>query len=466
MASIKQIRETLRQQRIQTGGAEGVFQFWEIPLSKPVRVRFLPDIDGDNPLFWIDVWRWPITFRGSIDNPDTPVRVITDSLRTFGQQDPLMVRLRPYWRNRTADTEPLARLFSARAYRYMYGFVRTRGNNIPLPEDTTEPYVIFRFTRALMKVIDLAVANEGPLPDDADVTDFETGHDFVIIRQLQGEFNTYAGSYFDPRPSSLSGEEIAILEEHGLRSLKDDIARVTMPTKEEYDAVVEMFDTAISGGLYDPERWGHLKWQPVEVTTERDLAVVSQFLTPTASVAAPSLPGARAVPSATKPRISPLSGVGRATPVTGDEERASDEKTASSLIERLRQVAKKPPARKIEEEDEEEDKQRIVAGKSPRAVPKMEPEPREDDEDEVDFPEEEDDEEPVVTTRKARRRTVVSAVSVEDGEDEEETPEPAYATRMTKTAAKGRTHVQNMDQARELFERLSRRAKPRPPSDE
>jgi hypothetical protein len=85
-------------------------------------------------------------------------------------------------------------------------------------------------------------------------TDALKGLDFRIAKTSKGGFADYSTSKWSRRERSLTAEETAAIEAHGLHNLSDFLPK--KPTDVELKVMKEMFEASVDGEAYDMERWG------------------------------------------------------------------------------------------------------------------------------------------------------------------------------------------------------------------
>jgi hypothetical protein len=85
-------------------------------------------------------------------------------------------------------------------------------------------------------------------------TDYLKGLDFRIAKTSKGGFADYSTSKWSRNERSLSPEEQAAIDSHGLFNLKDFLPK--KPTDVELKVMKEMFEASVDGEAYDMDRWG------------------------------------------------------------------------------------------------------------------------------------------------------------------------------------------------------------------
>lgn len=230
-------------------GDNASFPFWNQPSKSLSVVRFLPDGDPNNPLFWKERFDIKLPFDGIDGVTDKQIEVQVPCMKTWKEACPIINATKSWWDDE--DRKELARTYYFKR-KYLYqGFV----NRTELEEDTVpaNPIRRFLFGPQIHKIIYSYV-------NDADLryspTDPEHGRDFRISRIQNGtSFPDYsASSWSMDMMRALNNNEIEAIEEHGLYELKDYLPK--KPTSEEVDIIHQMFEASVRGESYDPAKWG------------------------------------------------------------------------------------------------------------------------------------------------------------------------------------------------------------------
>jgi hypothetical protein len=123
----------------------------------------------------------------------------------------------------------------------------------PLKEDTTPDNPIRRFIIGpqIYQIIRSALMD----PELEELpTDYLRGVDFRIAKTSKGGFADYSTSKWSRRERSLTDQEKAAVESHGLFNLSDFLPK--KPTDVELKVMKEMFEASVNGEAYDMDRWG------------------------------------------------------------------------------------------------------------------------------------------------------------------------------------------------------------------
>lgn len=229
-------------------GDNASFPFWNQPSGSLSVIRFLPDGDEDNALFYRERFDIKLPFDGIEGVTDKPIEVQVPCMKTWKEACPIISETKSWWDD--DDKKELARTYYFKR-KYLYqGFVR----RTELVEDTLPENPIRRFLLGpqIHKII-YAYINDPDLRYSP--TDPEFGRDFKIARIQPGSgFPDYSTSSWSHDPRALDDNEIEAIEKYGLFSLKDFLPK--KPTAEEVNIIHKMFEASVRGESYDPEKWG------------------------------------------------------------------------------------------------------------------------------------------------------------------------------------------------------------------
>lgn len=229
-------------------GDNASFPFWNQPSNTTSVVRFLPDNDPDNPLFYRERYDIKLPFDGIKGITDKPIEVQVPCMKTWKEACPIINETKSWWDDE--DRKDLARqYYFKRKYLYQGFVVKTELEEETVPEN---PIRRFLFGPQIHKII-YAYINDPDLQYTP--TDPENGCDFKITRvQVGKSFPDYSSSSFAKRDRALNDDEIEAIEKYGLFDLKDFLPK--KPTAEEVNIIHKMFEASVNGEEYDPEKWG------------------------------------------------------------------------------------------------------------------------------------------------------------------------------------------------------------------
>lgn len=228
-----------------------LYPHWNIEDGQSATVRFLPDEDPDNVLFWVERQMIKLPFPGVKGGEENkPVTVQVPCAEMYDDTCPVLAEVRPWFKANDPTLEEMGRKYWKKRSYIFQGFVVED----PLKEDNPPENPIRRFVMSpqIFKVIKAALMD----PDMENLpTDYVNGTDFRINKTMNGKYADYNMSNWARRERALSEEELAAIDEHGLHDLKQFLP--ARPTAEHYEVIAEMFEASVNGDLYDPEQWGN-----------------------------------------------------------------------------------------------------------------------------------------------------------------------------------------------------------------
>jgi hypothetical protein len=279
----------------QNTGDNASYAFWDIPEDSSATIRFLPDADQDNALFWVDRQVIRMPFQGVVGGEyptDKTVTVTVPCIDMFGMTCPIIARTKPWWRD--PAKEDLARTYYKKKSYIFQGFVV----NSPMAEASPPENPIRRFVinPSLYEIIEKSLVS----PDMEDMpTDFVGGRDFKITKTRKGEYANYSTSSWSFKTRALSETELSAVDQFGLWDLKTFRGRV--PDNDEVDAIIAMFESSLNGEPFDVASFGKY-YRPYSARGE-EVAVAASAAT--SAQAAPVTRVTESAPAASAPVETP-----------------------------------------------------------------------------------------------------------------------------------------------------------------
>lgn len=252
MASLAEIRARLAEQAKKSGGQAGggdnsIFTHWNIPEGTSATLRFLPDGDDSNTFFWRERQMMRFEFAGVKGGDETKkVIVQVPCVEMWGETCPVHAEIRPWFKD--PNMEKLGRKYWKKRSYVFQGFVV----NSPIEEENTPENPIRRFiiSPQIFTIIKQALMD----PEMEELpTDYERGTDFRLNKTQKGGYADYSTSSWARKERGLNEDELEAIAKHGLFNLNDFMPK--RPSKDDMDAIVEMFHASVDGQLYDPDRW-------------------------------------------------------------------------------------------------------------------------------------------------------------------------------------------------------------------
>lgn len=227
-------------------GDGATFPFWDQPSKSLSVIRFFPDGDIDNPVFWKEFLTIKLPFEGIVGQSGERVEVTVPCMKTWKENCPIVAATKNWW---NTDKESLARqYYFKRKFIYQGVVSRTELEENNAPENPIRRFV---FGPQIHKIV-YNYVNDPDLRFSP--TDPDNGRDFRISRIQSGTaFPDYSGSSWAMNDRALNDVEINAIENFGLFELKDFIPK--KPTAEEVQIISEMFQSSINGEEYDPARF-------------------------------------------------------------------------------------------------------------------------------------------------------------------------------------------------------------------
>ena len=251
MSKLAQLRAKLleKENRQRSAASDNaMYPFWNIKENETAIIRFLPD-GVPNDFFWVEAQKIRLTFPGIVGQANTTGRDVLVQVpcnEMFGGTCPILTEVRPWFKE--PDLDQMARQYWKKRSYIFQGLVREN----PLREDDGPENPIRRFiiNPSIYDIIKAALMDDEmeEMP-----TDYVSGTDFRLIKTTQGQYASYKTSSYSRKSSSLTEEELEIVEKYGLKDLSDFLPK--RPGDRELVAIKEMFDASVDGQLYDPARW-------------------------------------------------------------------------------------------------------------------------------------------------------------------------------------------------------------------
>jgi hypothetical protein len=233
----------------QSGGDNAIYPHWNIAEGSTARLRFLPDGNTKNSFFWAERAMIRLPFAGVKGQADSkPIVVQVPCMEMYGAACPILAEVRPWFKD--PSLEEMGRKYWKKKSYVFQGFVRENA----LSDDKAPANPIRRFTISpqIFNIIKAALMD----PEMEELpTDLQRGLDFQIIKTSKGGYADYSTSKWARKESSLTSEEQAAIDEHGLFNLSDFLPK--QPTEVELKVIKEMFEASVDGQPYDPDRWGN-----------------------------------------------------------------------------------------------------------------------------------------------------------------------------------------------------------------
>lgn len=218
-----------------SGGPNNYYPFWDMPENAEAIIRFLPDLNEDNPTgFLVEKLTHKLIINGE-------QRTIP-CLKMYGEECPICKVSSSYYKD--GDKANGKKYWRSKQHLAQALIVK---DPLAPNEETGETHAgKVRFLSIgwqLFEVIKTAFES-----GDLDVPPFlfEGGCDFIIKKTKQGEYFTYAiASRFARKSRDLTDEEIAVAEE-GMVDLS-----TLLPQMPAFEKVQAMLEAAVTNSAYE-----------------------------------------------------------------------------------------------------------------------------------------------------------------------------------------------------------------------
>lgn len=234
-----------------SNGDTALYKFWDLNENESSLLRFLPDGDQDNVFFWVERQMIKLEFPGVLGGDEKKkVFLSVPCGEMYGDVCPVLTEVRPWFKD--PSLEDMGRKYWKKRSYIFQGFVVEDGlkeDAENVPENPIRRYMI---SPQVFSIIKAALMD----PDMENLpTDYLNGTDFRVSKTTKGQYADWNTSKWARKERSLSEEEMAAIDEHGLANLGDFLP--ARPTADHYAAILEMFEASVNGELYDPNRWGN-----------------------------------------------------------------------------------------------------------------------------------------------------------------------------------------------------------------
>lgn len=215
-------------------GPSNYFPFFQMEEGDQSTVRFLPDLNADNPLGFLVPKHTHIL---KINGRDRSV----PCLKMYGHDCPICKVAAAYYN--AGDRTNGQRYY--RKVQHLAQVLVMQTNLVPQdPNDNYNGTVrLAQISPQLYKVIQEAVMS-GDL--DEPPHDYEFGTNFIIKKDKQGDYPTYSFSKFAKRESALSDDEIQYV-----KTQMKDLSSL-LPNEPPLEEVEALLEAEMTGGQYNP----------------------------------------------------------------------------------------------------------------------------------------------------------------------------------------------------------------------
>jgi len=276
------------------GQDKTIYPFWDIKENSSATLRFLPDGDQKNPVFWVERLMINLTFPGIKDEIGSkPCVVKVPCMEMYGEVDPIIAETRAWW-DIPEYVEKARQYWKKRSYLFQ-GLVVVDGlgeKPEDIPENPIRRFIIGPQIQTIIKNFIMDPENK------EDPTDYMSGIDFRINKTTKGKYADYASSTWSRNSRALSADEMNLINHYGLYNLSDFLPK--KPTVAEQDIIREMFEASVNEEPFDMQKWGE-HFKPVGSFDEES---TTNGPKPAPAAATPSAQILKSVASAPAPAVS------------------------------------------------------------------------------------------------------------------------------------------------------------------
>jgi hypothetical protein len=174
------------------------YAFWKMELDTTAIVRFLPDLDQDNPLGW---YTENITHTLMINGK----KKIVPCLQMYGESCPCCELSQKYYKEEGDNSANGKKYWKKKE---ILAQVHVVSSPFEI-EDNGNPAKLIQLGPKIFKTVKTAITS-GDIENDPD--SFKGGYDFRIRKTKQGEYADYSTSSFAPKQSDVPEDVIAKLD--------------------------------------------------------------------------------------------------------------------------------------------------------------------------------------------------------------------------------------------------------------
>lgn len=224
-----------------TGGGDTnwklFFSFWKAPEGSTSTIRFLPDLDEENPMgFLVENFVHELTINGK--------REKVACLKMYGEDCPICALSQDYYDEKSPNhNEQLGKKY----YRKKSYIGQVLVMDTPVEHDQEQLVKLIDFGPAIFKQIQAAFQS-GDLEEAP--YELKGGYNFRIKKTKSGEYASYQTSSFSPKQTDVSDEVLESIELFDLKTFRTpktgreqleamliaDQTGASMPTTDKEDA--------------------------------------------------------------------------------------------------------------------------------------------------------------------------------------------------------------------------------------
>jgi hypothetical protein len=278
--SLQEIRAKLLEQTKKdqgtkkAGGDNASYPFWNNPDGSTAKIRFLPDGDASNDVWWVEKLNIKLPFP-SIKGQQPTGKPITVDVPCMDMWTPFSCpinqEIKPWWKG-GKELEDMAKKYWRKKSYLFQGFVVTNPNpedSANLPENPIRRFVINQSVYDRIKVV-FAVDSDV----ENDPIDYVNGLEFNLVKGKKGEWADYGSSSWARKERALSDAELRAIDTFGLFNLSNFLPK--KPDDAHAKAILDLFHDSVDERPFDPEKYAHVSYKPYGVKVEGSSTSVDQ----------------------------------------------------------------------------------------------------------------------------------------------------------------------------------------------
>jgi hypothetical protein len=228
-----------------------LYPFYLAGFGSTTLVRFLPDMDSENALPWVETHTIRLPFGGIVNsehdsNNDTVCMV--PAMSTWGKKDRITESLKPLW-NGNEEDRTVAKLYYRKISYLMPAMIVSSAI-----VEKTEPESPIRLLKLGKQLHDVVKAGLLSAEFEWSPFGYEHGRDFKVTKTQQGTFANYSTSGFSFKERPLNKTEREAIAKHGLLNLADFTG--IEPDADIQNMIYEMYQASKVGAPFDNALWG------------------------------------------------------------------------------------------------------------------------------------------------------------------------------------------------------------------
>ncbi len=236
--------------KVNNGGDNASYPFWNIDVGATATVRFLPDGDLSNTFFWRKREVIKLPFEG-VDGGEYPtnkqVTVTVPCMHMWEERCPIIDATKSWW-NDPAKKSLAQTYWKKKSYIFQGFVVASPFEEENAPENPIRRLVI---NPSIFEIIEKSLLD----PEMEDMpTDYIGGVDFRIRKTKKGDYSNYSTSEWSRKTRSLDDSELTAIEQFKLFDLKEYLGE--KPNADRLAAIKQMFQDSVDGRPFDFQSYG------------------------------------------------------------------------------------------------------------------------------------------------------------------------------------------------------------------